>query len=154
MNTRRITAVFVIASTALVLLAGTLVGVGVTRASADPVCTGDTCVVAPNTVQTPLGPATITVSAGNVVTVQLAPTTVNTLVLGLPFSIPPGPPSFVRTSIGTSGGVVNIDTHMIPPGPPSRSAVPNLAIVSIHPPSPCRVNTNGTTVVFIPIIGD
>jgi hypothetical protein len=27
-----------------------------------------------------------------------------------------------------------------------------LAIVSIHPPSPCRVRTSGTTVTFTPII--
>jgi hypothetical protein len=31
-------------------------------------------------------------------------------------------------------------------------ALPDLAIVSIHPPSPCRVSISGTTVVFTPII--
>ena len=30
--------------------------------------------------------------------------------------------------------------------------LPDLAIVSIHPPNPCRVKTTGTTVVFTPII--
>jgi hypothetical protein len=115
----------------------------------------DTCVVVPDTAQTPLGPVTVTVSADNVVTVQLTPTAPNTVVVGIPLSFPPGPPTlpgYARTSITTAGGVVNIDTFLIPPGPPGRFALPNLAIVSIHPPGPCRVRTNGTTVVFTPII--
>jgi hypothetical protein len=115
----------------------------------------DICVVVPDTVQTPLGPVTVTVTADNVVTVQLTPTAPNTVVAGIPFAVPPGPPNlpgYTRTSITTAGGVVNIDTFLIPPGPPIRFALPNLAIVSIHPPSPCRVRTNGTTVVFTPII--
>lgn len=90
MHKRRITAAFVVASTTLALLAGTLVGVGVAHASADPVCTSDLCVVLPDTVQTPLGPATITVDAANVVTVHLATTVANTVVLGVPFSTPLG----------------------------------------------------------------
>jgi hypothetical protein len=153
MNTNRIIAVFIVANTALAMVAGTSTGIAVAYTNDDPVCTGDTCVVLPDTVQTPLGLATITVGAGNVVTVQLGPTSANTLVVGVPLSIPPGPP-FARTSIDTGGGLVDIDTLVIPPGPPSRFTLPNLAIVSIHPPSPCRVRTNGTTVVFTPIIGD
>ena len=115
----------------------------------------DVCVVAPDTVQTPLGPATVAVSTGNVVTVQLTPTAQGALVFGIPFAIPPGPPGLpgsARTSITTAGGVVNIDTFVTPPGPSSRFALPGLAIVSIHPPSPCLVTTSRTTVVFTPII--
>ncbi len=115
----------------------------------------DICVVVPDTVQTPLGPVTVAVSAENVVTVQLTPTTSNTVVAGIPLAFPPGPPTlpgYMRTSITTAGGIVNIDTFLIPPGPPGRFALPSLAIVSIHPPGPCRVRTNGTTVVFTPII--
>ncbi len=47
---------------------------------------------------------------------------------------------------------MNIDTFLIPPGPLGLFARPNLAIISIHPPGPCRVATSGTTVVFTPII--
>jgi hypothetical protein len=127
------------------------------QASAASVCNPgtDICVVVPDTVQTPLGLVTVTVSAQNVVTVQLTPTAPNTVVAGIPFAIPPGPPDlpgYSRTSITTAGGVVNIDTFLVPPGPPGRFVLPNLAIVSIHPPSPCLVSTNGTTVVFTPII--
>jgi hypothetical protein len=125
-------------------------------ASAASVCDPgtDICVVVPDTVQTPLGPVTVTVSSDNVVTVQLTPTAPNTLVFGIPFAIPPGPPGlpgYTRTSITTAGGVVDIDTFLVPPGPPGV-ARPNLAIISIHPPGPCRVATSGTTVVFTPII--
>jgi hypothetical protein len=124
-------------------------------ASAASVCDPgtDICVIT-DTVQTPLGPVTIAVNAANVVTVQLTPTVPRTLVIGIPFAIPPGPPAlpgYARTSITTAGGVVNIDTFLAPPAA-SRFALPNLAIVSIHPPSPCRVRTGGTTVVFTPIV--
>ena len=125
-------------------------------ASAASVCApgADICVVITDAVQTPLGPVTVAVSAANVVTVQLTPTAPNTLVIGIPFAIPPGPPTlpgYTRTSITTAGGVVNIDTFLPRQG---RQGVarPNLAIVSIHPPGPCRVRTSGTTVVFTPII--
>ena len=89
-------------------------------ASADSVCApgSDTCVIT-DTVQTPLGPVTIAVSAANVVTVQLTPTAPSTLVIGIPFAFPPGPPTlpgYARTSITTAGGVVNIDTFLAPPG--------------------------------------
>jgi hypothetical protein len=102
-------------------------------------------------VQTPLGPVTIAVSAANVVTVQLTPTAPSTFVIGIPFAIPPGPPGlpgYARTSITTAGGEVDIDTFL---APANGFALPNLAIVSIHPPGPCRVRTSGTTVVFTPI---
>ena len=115
-------------------------------ASAATVCApgSDTCVIT-DSVQTPLGPVTIAVSAANAVTVQLTPTVASTLVIGIPFAIPPGPPGlpgYARTSITTTGGVVNIDTFL----------APDLAIVSIHPPGPCRVRTSGTTVVFTPVV--
>jgi len=125
-------------------------------ASAATVCTPgtDTCVIT-ESVQTPLGPVTIAVSAAGAVTVQLTPTVASTLVIGIPFAIPPGPPGlpgYARTSITTAGGVVNIDTFLAPPGAANSFALPDLAIVSIHPPGPCRVRTIGTTVVFTPII--
>jgi hypothetical protein len=124
-------------------------------ASAASVCDPGTDICAiTDTVQTPLGPVTIAVSAANVVTVQLTPTAPSTLVIGIPFAIPPGPPAlpgYARTSITTAGGMVNIDTFLTPPGAASWFALPNLAIVSIHPPGPCRVQTSGTTVVFTPI---
>ena len=125
-------------------------------ASAASVCDpgSDSCAIA-DSVQTPLGPVTIAVSAASIVTVQLSPAAPRTLVFGIPFAIPPGPPSlpgYARTSIATAAGVVNIDTFLAPPGVASRFAPPNLAIISIHPPSPCRVVTSGTTVVFTPII--
>jgi hypothetical protein len=125
-------------------------------ANAASVCApgADTCVIT-DAVQTPLGPVTIAVSAANVVTVQLTPTATRTLVIGIPFAFPPGPPTlpgYARTSSTTAGGVVNIDTFLAPPGATNAFALPDLAIVSIHPPGPCRVHTSGTTVVFTPII--
>jgi hypothetical protein len=119
--------------------------------SCDP--SGDICVVVPDTVQTPLGQLTITASQTHVVTVRLNPLSPNTLVIGVPFAYPPGPPvipGYVRTSIRTTGGLVNVDTIVIPPGPPGRISLPNMAIVSIHPPNPCRSHTSGATVVFTP----
>jgi hypothetical protein len=140
---------------AVSLTAGVLTAVTASPAAATACDPGsDTCTVIPSTVQTPLGPVTVTVSAGNVVTVQLAPAAPGTLVLGIPFAIPPGPPAlpgYARTSIATAGGEVDIDTFLAPSGSPSRFALPNLAIVSIHPPGPCHVRANGTTVVFTPI---
>jgi hypothetical protein len=136
---------------AVLLVTGAAVATA-SSASADTTCTGDICVV-DNTVATPVGPATVTVSATNVVTVQLAPTT-RTAVFGIPFAIPPGPPGlpgYARTTVSTPAGVINIDTVVIPPGPPGRFALPNLAVVSIHPPGPCRVQVVGTTVTFTPI---
>ena len=138
------------------LTAATLTGLAA-PASAAIVCTGDVCVVVPDTVQTPLGPATVTVGTGNVVTVQLDPTSPNTLVIGIPFTIPQGalvascPGGCSRSTIDTTGGLVTIDTFQIAPGPPTRFALPNIAIISIHPPSPCRARTVGTTVTFTPI---
>jgi hypothetical protein len=138
------------------LTAGAMTALGASQASADSVCApgADTCVIA-DTVQTPLGPVTVTVSAANVVTVQLTPIAASTLVIGIPFAIPPGPPAlpgYARTSITTAGGVVNVDTFLAPPATLSGFERPDLAIVSIHPPGPCRVKTTGTTVVFTPII--
>ena len=141
----------------LVLAAGLTAGgfAGAAPVSAASVCTADVCFIYPDSVQTPLGLVTVTASATNVVTVHLEPSAPNTLVFGIPFSIPPGPPcqpSYCRTTIDTAGGLVTIDTFQLPPGPPSRFALPNLAIISIHPPSPCRVRTIGNTVTFTPIL--
>ena len=145
-------------SVALAFTIAAMVGVGTTAASAGTVCdpAGDVCVVTPDTVQTPLGLVTVNVSATNVVTVHLDPT-VRTLVIGLPFNLPSGvlvsgcPGGCSRTTIDTAGGLVTIDTFQVPPGPPGRLALPSLAIISIHPPSPCRVSISGTTVTFTPI---
>ena len=125
-------------------------------ASAATVCApgADTCVIT-DSVQTPVGPVTIAVSAANAVTVQLTPMAPRTLVVGIPFAIPPGPPGlpgYARTSITTAGGVVNIDTFLAPSGAANLFALPDLAVVSIHPPGPCHVRTSGTTVVFTPVI--
>ena len=133
-----------------------ILGCGVTAAVADSVCIpgGDVCVVVADTVSTPLGPVTVTTEVTNVVTVHLAPTSPHTLILGVAFAYPPLPsglPGYTRTSITTSAAVINVDTIAIPPGPPGRTALPNLAIVSIHPPGPCRAVTSGSTVVFTPV---
>lgn len=144
------------------LTGAALMGVGVTAASAATVCDpgGDTCVVTPDTVQTPLGLVSVTVSASNTVTVHLDPTSTDTLVVGVAFTLPAAifavcTDEHVRTTISTSGGLVTIDTIQLPPGPPchlglANLVLPNLAIISLHPPGPCRVRTTGTTVVFTP----
>jgi hypothetical protein len=133
---------------------------GASPALAYTVCTGDLCVVYPDSVQTPLGVLTVTVSADNVVTAQLDPATPNTEVVGTIGSstIAPGctvectDQGYTRTWIDTAGGPISIDTFQIPPGPPARTALPNRAIISLHPPGPCRVATTGTTVVFTRLI--
>ena len=143
----------------LLLVAGLTVSamtaVAASPANAASVCApgADLCAIT-DAVQTPLGPVTIAVSAGDVVTVQLTPIAPSTLVIGIPFAIPPGPPGlpgYARTSITTTGGVVNIDTFLAPPAAANSFVLPGLAIVSIHPPGPCRVRTTGTAVVFTPI---
>ncbi len=131
-----------------------VMGTGVTPALADVTCTGDLCVVS-NVVDTPAGSVTVTVTPSNVVTVALTPLRA-TFMIGLPFAIPPGPPcsgciTYARTSLTTAEGVIDIDTLVIPPGPPGRFALPNVVVVSIHPPGPCRVKTVGTTVTYTPI---
>lgn len=140
------------------LLAATVVAGLPAAASASTVCdpAGDVCVVYPDSVQTPLGLVTVTASSANVVTVHLEPTSPNTLVVGVPFTVPARwllgcPGGCTRTTIDTSGGLVTIDTFAFPPGPPTRIALPSLAFVSIHPPGPCRASTSGTTVTFTPI---
>ena len=122
------------------------------------VCTADQCVVGGPTIETPLGPVTVTVSPADVVVVQLTPTVSgNTAVIGIPFAYPPGPPilpGYARTTITTAAGIINIDTIVFPPGPPNRFALPDIAVVSIHPPSPCHAQTIGTTVTFTPVTPD
>lgn len=137
------------------LAASALTGFAAASASASTVCDPgtDVCVVVPDAVQTPLGTVTVAAGPDNVVTVQFTPAAQCTKVIAIPFAIPPGPPGlpgYSRTTIATAGGVVNVDT-LYPPGPPCRSGLPNLAIISIHPPGPCRVRTIGTTVMFIPV---
>lgn len=120
----------------------------------------DTCVVTPDSVQTPLGLVSVSVSATNTVTVQLDPLSANTLVIGVPFAVPAWifagcAADHARTTVDTAGGLVTIDTVLIPPGPPclpgpANLSLPNLAVISIHPPGPCRVSTVGATVVFTP----
>jgi hypothetical protein len=125
-------------------------------AFADTTCTGDICVVN-QSVETAAGLVTVTVGAGNVVTVQLAPAVPRTLVVGVPAALVPlipiagCPGGCSRTSIETSAGVVNVDTFQVPPGPPAFQGLQVIAVISIHPPSPCRVRTVGTTVTFTPI---
>lgn len=137
-------------------LAAAALTAGAGSASAAFTCDpgGDTCVVVPDQVQTPAGVVTVTLGAGGVVTVRLSPASANTLVLGVPFAIPPGPPglpAYTRTTIATAAGEVDIDAIVVPPGPPGRLALPSVAVVSIHPPGPCRARTTGTQVVFTPV---
>jgi hypothetical protein len=143
----------------LLLVAGLTVSamtaVAASPANAASVCApgADLCAIT-DAVQTPLGPVTIAVGAGDVVTVQLTPIAPSTLVIGIPFAIPPGPPGlpgYARTSITTAGAVVNIDTFLQPTAAANSFVLPGLAIVSIHPPGPCRVRTSGTAVVFTPV---
>jgi hypothetical protein len=122
-------------------------------ASADTCTAGsDICGVFQG-VQTPAGLVTASADANNVVTVVLTPTKPNTLVFGLPFGHPPNPafPGLARSSVTTSGGVVDIDT-LVPPLALARFNLPNVAVISIHPPSPCRVTVVGTTVTFTPVL--
>ena len=137
------------------LTLATVVGTGAAAANAATTCdpAGDVCVVTPDEVQTPLGLVSVAVSDAKVVTVHLDPNSANTLVLAVPFSLPGGlvascPGGCTRTTIDTTGGLVTIDTIQLSPG---RFALPNLAIISIHPPNPCRVRVTGATVVFTPI---
>jgi hypothetical protein len=135
-----------------VIVLGLPIALTTSPAQAATTCTGDICVV-DNSVDTPLGPVTVTVSSANVVTVTLTPIT-RTVVFGIPFTFPPGPPTrpgYNRTTIDTAGGIINIDEFLTPPGPPNRLAMPSLALISIHPPSPCRAQTTGSTVTFTPV---
>jgi hypothetical protein len=140
------------------IIAAAVVAVSLLAAAApaypDTACGADTCVVN-NDVQTPAGPVTVAVTADNAVTVHLTPVAANTIVFGLPFQYPPAPaglPGYTRVSIVTaSAGTVNIDTILSPPGPPTRPSLPTIVIISIHPPSPCRSRTIGSTVTFTPI---
>jgi hypothetical protein len=139
------------------LMAVTVLGLVPTALTTSPAqaattCTGDVCVI-DNSVDTPLGPVTVTVSPANVVTVTLTPIT-RTVVFGIPFTFPPGPPTrpgYHRTTIDTAGGIINIDEFLTPPGPPNHLALPSLALISIHPPGPCRAQTTGSTVTFTPV---
>jgi hypothetical protein len=138
------------------LTAAAMTAFAVPSAGAASVCDpgADVCSVVPATAQTPLGPVTVDVSTAGVVIVQLTPTVPDTLVAGIPVPIPPGPPAlpgYARNSITTACTTVNIDTFQAPGAPQGQFTLPNLAIVSIHPPSPCRVSINGTTVTFTPI---
>ena len=56
-----------------------------------------------------------------------------------------------RRSCWSPDSLVSIDTFLTPPGTATWFALPDLAVVSIHPPGPCRVQTAGTTVVFTPV---
>jgi hypothetical protein len=122
-------------------------------AHADTTC-GDVCTIG-NITQTPLGVVTVTTDSTNVVTVHLEPITPRTIVFGVPFAIPPGPPAlpgYTRTSVDAGlGGTVEVDTLVVSSGLRSFLTLPSLAIISIQPPSPCRVVTVGDTVVFTPI---
>lgn len=139
---------------AVALAAGSTVAFAVPAAADTCPVGSDTCTVGQGT-QTLAGIVTVSVGANNVVTVVLAPTKPNTLLFAIPFALPPGPPCFpgyCRTSFDTGGaGVVRVDTITSSPGPPTRFSLPNLVIISIHPPNPCRVTVSGYTVVFTPL---
>lgn len=145
---RRVTAPVATVSAVAALIAVSGLSLA-TSAVADCSTNTDTCTVDTWNAQTPLGPVDITVSPTNVVTVHMTTTNPYTWVIGIPFALPPAPPTvpgYTRTTVVTTGGTVSIDT-LSPPGP---STQPGLAIIGIHSPSPCRANTTGTTVVFTP----
>ncbi len=48
--------------------------------------------------------------------------------------------------------VVNVDTLVNAPGAPALLAPPDLTVISIHPPGPCRARASGYTVTFTPIL--
>ena len=130
-------------------------GLAALPANAATVCTGDVCVIVPD-MQTPLGTATVTVTATNV-TVNFVPTVPHTLVIGIPFTLPPVagcPGGCVRTTTTFDAivGVVNIDTIVFGTGTVGGFTQPNLAIISLMMPPgpPSRVQTLGNTVVFTP----
>jgi hypothetical protein len=136
------------------LLAG-LFTIGAGTVAADVVCSD----CQNPSITTPLGAATVVVSSANVVTVDfVANDPSHTLVAALPFAFPPGPPGrgFVRNSLVTAGGTVNIDSVSMPPGPPTFGSTrfTGLVIISIHPPGPCRMTVTrtgtDTIVVFSP----
>jgi hypothetical protein len=138
-----------------VVLCVAVIGMSPAIASADPCSVStDQCQVN-NTVQTPAGLVSVTVGPGHVVTVRLTPVKPNTLVRGYAGDVPAPPPNrlgYSRATFDTGGaGIVVIDTVVSPPGSPTRVSVPNVALISIHPPSPCRAQTAGNTVVFTPI---
>ena len=105
-------------------------GLAVAPASAATPCDpgGDTCVVVPDSVQTPLGVASVMVGDGNVVTVRLDPAGPNTLVISSPLAFPPGPPT-VPGYARSSGSAIALSSRAwsLSLGPP-RSP-----IVSCHP---------------------
>lgn len=136
----RSTAALGVAFIALVTSAGLM-----SPAFATFTCNQDTGVCTDESVvDTPIGPVDVSVSESQVVTVHLTPTYPHTVVKGVARSHPPSPikSGFVRTSVVTTGGTIDIDTR-------HRSKA-NIAIISIHPPSPCRATTTGSTVVFTP----
>jgi hypothetical protein len=143
MRLRSVTAMLAVAIMALFAIAPSV-------AHAQTTCS-DSCTIG-GSVETPLGVVTISASAANVVTVTLAPSRPRTLAFGVPFAIPPGPPAFpgyARTVIPTAAGTITVDTYAFTG---ARSfALPGVAIIAIHPPSPCRVDVAGNTVVFTPI---
>jgi hypothetical protein len=116
--------------------------------AADTICTVDVCPPV-QAVHTPLGQVAITADLTNVTTVRFA-VGQPTLILASPeYPIIPGNPIRVfSATVDTTGGAVTITTVQLHGlGTPLQ-----LAIVSIHPPNPCRPTVTGTTAVFTPII--
>ena len=153
MRPMRVLAAFAF-SAALALPGGVLLAnaAAADTCSGDPACSG-------TTLTTPAGPVTIRVNATGVATIVLTPIS-RTLVYGVPFPLPEPPIAgcpggctrYARSSIDTAAGFIVIDTIVYAPGSPGFFFTPpNLALVSIHPPSPCRATTVGNTVTFTPI---
>jgi hypothetical protein len=140
---------------AVILAAASAVSLAAPASAADFICNQDSG-VCDETASTPAGSVDVTVSPTNVVTVRLTPISPRTVVFGVPFGVPPAPasvPGLARTSVATTGGAVDIDTLVFSPRPSGRPSPPNVVVISIHPPSPCRAVTTGTTVTFTPIVG-
>jgi hypothetical protein len=138
------------------LLAAALLLLGVAGPAAADGCSTDLCPPPAQTVQTPVGPVTITADPTDVVTVQFAPDEPIRIVAlpgeGLP-SAPAdagNPDVLFRTTVDTTGGEVTIQTVTLQKLPGQRKPA-TLTLVRIHPPSPCRVTVSETTVVFTPL---
>ena len=138
------------------LIVTALTGLGAGPATASSACSvgGDVCTVKPDTAQTPLGLVTVTVTAGDVVTMHTDPTAPNTVVVGVPIKLPLGvlvlgcASGCGRTSIETPGGLVSMDTIIFPP---DTLALPSLAILSIFPLATVPGPNRRDNLVFTPI---
>ena len=134
--------------------ASLLLGLAVPAAADD--CSFEDCRPQVQTVQTPVGPVTITADATNVVTVRFTPDEPIRLIVvpGDPQSpsdrtIPDNPGSLFRISVPTTGGVVTIATVVLRKLPGKRK--PPTLTLKMESPTRCGAVVDGATVVFTPL---